>query len=129
LPDGGLAVAQEKSNGLLSLWEVHHERDRKISNFPLTGFEHYPFGSPEFCNRLSGGCSEYFYCEFSPSGTLVTFSIDNRVWVYETMHGHLLSILDGHTASIDSITFAQDDRTVTTTAGDSTIRIWDIPRA
>jgi len=62
---------------------------------------------------------------FSPDGKKVLSYDGLRIWISDAETGKDLTMLVGHTNSINSATFSSDGKRVLTSSQDSTARIWD----
>ena len=61
---------------------------------------------------------------FSPdNGVLVNGSGDIQLW--DVITGNKLTTLTGHTASIETLKFSPDGKTIVSTGTDGTILLWD----
>jgi WD40 repeat protein len=83
----------------------------------------------EFC-RYNGHRTVIGAAAFSPDGKLVASGgvtdEDNSVQVWEAATGHLIRRFEGHHSWLFAVVFAADGLTVASSAGDSTILLWDI---
>ncbi|BAP55871.1 TIR domain-containing protein [Thioploca ingrica] len=64
---------------------------------------------------------------FSPDGTrVVTASTDGTAHVWDAVTGNLLTDLQGHKNTVNTITFSRNGIRVVTASDDGTARVWDI---
>ena len=114
-PDGRTLVSGSR-DGTVRLWEVS------------TGTE---------IRTLQGHTGEVNSVSFSPDGrtlasggwdgrTLASGDWESKVILWEVSTGEVIDTLEGHTSSVNSVSFSPDGRTLATGGYDSTILLWDM---
>ncbi len=80
---------------------------------------------PEMIATLShGGPVER--AVFSPDGTqILTASYDNKAYVWDSLDGHLIITLQGHTDKVEHADYSPDGKTIATASYDGTGRLWN----
>ena len=63
---------------------------------------------------------------FTPDGRLLTSGFDNTVAVHDPRNGRRLGVLAGHLQPVVNMAVSPDGRTLATTSGDKTIRLWSL---
>lgn len=62
---------------------------------------------------------------YSPDGTRLAVSSSIGIWVYDANTYAEITLLIGHTASVNSVAFSPDSKTLVSGAHDNTVRLWD----
>jgi WD40 repeat protein len=123
LPGGKQAVSLEQvpgpgaPNGLaVKVWDV--AKGEEVRSFPMPGS--LPGPGP-------GGAA------FSPDGKTLALAAGNftapEVQLWDTELGKRLAVLRGHSGTIASLAFSPDGRTLASGGSDTTVLLWDLPRA
>ena len=60
---------------------------------------------------------------YSPDGRLLAVGSSIGIWFYDADTGEELNIILGHT---QSVSFSSDSRTLVSSSGDKTVRLWDV---
>jgi len=77
-------------------------------------------------SKLSSGIEATLAAAFSPDGLVVaTAGVDGIARRFSTEDGHLLGLIQGHSAAINDIEFSSDSQTFLTSSADGTARLWD----
>jgi WD40 repeat protein len=122
LPDGKTIMSEEQGNNKeaarLRFWD--RGTGREVRSFGIEG------SYPCYGNAPSGHA-------VSPDGaTAVTVADDpgtKTIQVWDTVSGKLLVLLRGHSGMVTSLAFAPDGKTLASGSRDTTVLLWDVPRA
>ena len=72
------------------------------------------------------GKGKLFEIKYIPNSKLIAVSTSIGVWLYDTDTGIELSLIAGHTDSIECIAISSDGKLLATGSNDKGIKIWDI---
>ncbi|MBD1825116.1 serine/threonine protein kinase [Cyanobacteria bacterium FACHB-DQ100] len=77
---------------------------------------------------LSGHSTWVISLAVSPDQrTLVSGSLDDRIFMWDASTGERLGTFIGHTKSVNSLAFSPDGRRLVSCSDDDSIKIWDLP--
>lgn len=74
--------------------------------------------------RLGKGIINDF--KYSPDGKHIAVATSIGIWVYETTNYKILSLLTGHTGSVNCISFSPNGQILASGSSDKTVRLWDV---
>lgn len=64
---------------------------------------------------------------YSPDGKYIVAGGWGKIYVWDAETSIEMQTLIGHTASVNSVTFSSDGKTIVSSSDDGTIRVWDFP--
>jgi WD40 repeat protein len=76
---------------------------------------------------LTGHTDVVTCCEFSPDGTLLATTSDDRtVWLWNVVDRTEHAILTGHTSWVEGCAFSPNSNLLATASRDGTVRLWQV---
>jgi WD40 repeat protein len=118
--DGKTVVCETQGRGPGQLSLCDADTGREVRSFALKGSSSY------YSNAVSGHA-------VSLDGTLAATATQERqnpaIQLWDVASGQLLAVLHGHTGEVTALAFSPDGKTLASGSWDTTVLLWDVPRA
>jgi hypothetical protein len=128
-PDG-CALALEKSDGSVVLWELATCKERRLftaQRAPVQPLKAPPVKQFSFFDLRIGPSANI---AFSPRGDLLVYGApDGVIHVWQVQTGQELATFRGHNGVINAFAFGGDGKTLASASADTTVLTWNLSAA